>query len=261
MQASTAVHSQTHSEQLHLHSALTLEITRQIDFAYNILIKRGHLTRPYTKSAVATLLSFSEERQLQVLENAKKLLGVLSSIDADPQTEVDPATEVPELESNVDEIALTKKALSCFGFRMKDSTWEQTSEDHLIEIYNSNGVQLHRSLNFFKTCGYSLLDLCVHEWYVLWERPSQVLKKLNEIVGQVLTGAPRPGTRMDVGPHLVRETYDDGTTQPFHPRSMVVQFKDMYPAFNANDQICGFVVTSLVKTLTVGDDVLKVDFI
>lgn len=256
MQASTALMNKFETEAIRLNSALALEITHHIDNAHGLLLKRGYPTRAYTKSAVETLLSFDEAKQLQVLDNAKKLLGVLSSME--PEISPEPETEI---EDGVNEVALAKKALSCFGFRVSDDTWEQKAQNRIIEIYNHQGVQLHRSLNFFKTCGYSLLDLCVNEWYVLWERPSRVMEQLNAIVAQVMSGTPRPGTEMPVGPHVVRETYDDGTTQPFLPRSIIVQFRDMYPTFNARNEICGFVVTSEARLLNVGDDALKLDFI
>jgi hypothetical protein len=254
MQASTALNNKIETDASRLNSAIALKITRQIDHAHNLLLQRGYPTRAYTKSGVETLMGFDESKQLQVLDNTKKLLGILNSIEPEPEPGVD-------IEEIVDEVALAKKALSCFGFTVKDKTWEQKAQNRIIEIYNHQGVQLHRSLNFFKTCGYSLLDLCVNEWYVLWERPSKVMAQLNEIVGQVMSGASRPSTEMPVGPHVVRETYDDGTTQPFLPRSIVVQFRDMYPTFNALDEICGFIVTSEARLLSVGDEALKLDFI
>lgn len=253
MQVSTALNGKFEFE-VQLSSALALEITRHIDLAHSLLLKSGYPTRAYTKSAVAILLSFNQEKQQQVLDNAKKLIGILN----DFEPEIEPEDDADEF---INEVALTKRALEVFGFRVKDETWEDKAKDRIIEIYSHQGVQLHRSLNFFKTCGYSLLDLCVNEWYVLWERPSKVTEQLNEIVGQVMTGAPRPNTEMPVRPHIVRETYDDGTTQPFLPRSIVVQFRDMFPTFNANGEICGFVVTSEARVLSIGDEALKLGFI
>lgn len=255
MQVSTALNGKFEFEgQLRsaLNSTLALEITHHIDLAHGLLMKSGYPTRAYTKSAVTTLLSFNQEKQLQVLENAKKLIGVLNNFE-----ELEPEIE----EEVVNEVALTKRALDVFGLKVTDSTWEDKAKDRIIEIYTGEGVQLHRSLNFFKTCGYSLLDLCVNEWYVLWERPSKVMEQLNQIVAQVMTGADRPSTDMAVRPHIVRETYDDGTTQPFLPRSIVVQFRDMFPAFNAKGEISGFVVTSEARVLSIGDDALKLGFI
>lgn len=255
MQVSTALNNKFEFEgQLHsaLTSALAREITHQIDLAHGLLMKSGYPTRAYTKSAVTTLLSFNQEKQLQVLENAKKLIGVLSNFE-----ELEPEVET----EFVNEVALAQKALGMFGLRVADNTWEDKAKDRIIEVYTGEGVQLYRSMNFFKTCGYSLLDLCVNEWYVLWERPSKVMEQLNTIVAQVMTGAERPSTEMPVRPHIVRETYDDGTTQPFLPRSIVVQFRDMFPAFNARGDISGFVVTSEARVLDVGDDALKLGFI
>lgn len=255
MQESAALMNKFETEVIRLNSALALEITHHIDHAHNFLLKKGFPTRAYTKSAVETLLSFDEAKQLQVLDNAKKLLGIFNSMEP----EISPEPEV-EIEDGVNEVALAKKALNVFGFQIKDATWEQKAQMHIIEIYNHHGVQLHRSLNFFKTCGYSLLDLCVTEWYVLWERPSRAMKQMDHVVSSILNGAYNE-VKIPIDPHIVRETYDDGTTQPFLPRSIFVEFCDIYPTYNAADEICGFLVTSTARLLSVGDEALKLDFI
>jgi len=249
MQVSTALNAKIQSDVSRHGSAIANEITQQIDRAHDLLLKCGYPTKAYTKSAVDTLFTLEYEKQLKVLENAKSLLGILSGLE--PEFDIDRARE----------ISLTKKALVGLGIHVKDQTWETKAKDRIIEVYNHEGVQLHRSLNFFKTCGYSLLDLCVNEWYVLWERPSKVVQQLNTIVEQVMSGAHRPSTDMGVRPHIIRETYDDGTTQPFLPRSIVVHFRDMFPTFNSHGEICGFIVTSEARLLHVGDEALKLGFI
>lgn len=238
-----------------LTSGTTAEIINHINVMHSLLLAAGVSTRPTTPKAVATLISFDEAKQLQVLENAKKLIGVLNSV----KLEISSETE-NEIEGGVNEVALVKRALDIFGFKIKDGTWEQKARNHIIEIYNNQGVQLHRSLNFFKTCGYSLLDLCVNEWYVLWERPRRAMKQMDHVVSMVLSGTYNE-VKIPIDPHIVRETYDDGTTQPFLPRSMHVEFGDIYPTYNAANEISGFVVTTQANLLSVGDDALKLSFI
>lgn len=238
-----------------LTSGTTAEIIKYINVIHSRLLAAGVTTRTTTPKAMATLISFDEVKQLQVLENAKKLLGVLNSVEP----ESSPGAEA-EIEDGVNEVALAKRALDIFGFKVKDATWEQKARNHIIEVYNNQGVQLHRSLNFFKTCGYSLLDLCVHEWYVLWERPRRAMKQMDHVVSMILSGTYNE-LKIPIDSHIVRETYDDGTTQPFLPRSMFVEFGDIYPTYNAANEISGFLVTTQARLLNVGDDALKLSFI
>jgi hypothetical protein len=155
---------------------------------------------------------------------------------------------------------MVEKALQQFCFKMKDHTWDATAQEQIVEVYTVDGIQLYRSLSFFRTCGYSLLDLCVNEWYVLWERPQKVLQEMHLVLSSLLAGRKKDST-LDIPPHLVMETYDDGCTQPFLPRAIFVTMKHLYPLFNAQDQICGYVLTSTAKVVSEGPESLKIDFI
>jgi len=233
-----------------LNNGILFEIMQHIDFIHELLMRASIPTRPYTAKAVETLLSMDNQSHRMILGRLKSWKNILISADIDLD--------------NVDEIVLANKALEYFNFRLKDYNWETTARDEIIEIYNPEGIQLYRSLNFFKTCGYSLLDLCVNEWYILWERPKSIVEKMHKVVGELLSGK-KADHAMNVEPHLIRETYDDGTTQPFYPRTAVVEFGNIYPLYsNGIDKangIIGFVVTSRGKLISVGDDAMKLAFI
>jgi hypothetical protein len=223
------------------------EIIQQVDLLYTLLLQAGIPARPYTPKSVQILSGLEETRKKNILRDLKNWSHILM-------------TSGSSLE-NVDERSLAGKALKYFNFKLKDHNWEETHLDEIIEIYNPEGIQLYRSLNFFKTCGYSLLDLCVNEWFILWERPRSVVEKMHAVVGTVLNGK-KQDFAMNVGPHLIRETYDDGMTQPFAPRAAIVEFKNIYPAYGRDyTDIIGFMVTSKGKLVSIGDDAMKVDFI
>lgn len=224
------------------------EIIHHIDEIYSILAKAAVPVRPYTRKALQTLSIADEAKKLQILNDLKNWKAILATGNVSFD--------------NVDELHLASKALNHFNFRLKKHDWQSVCHDKIIEIYNTQGIQIYRSLNFFNTCGYSLLDLCVNEWYILWERPKAVINRLHTIVNAVATGQS-PGGDMGVEPHLIRETYDDGSTQPFQPRTAIVELKNIYPAFCGNDRetITGFIVTSRGKLVSVGEDATSIDFI
>jgi len=223
------------------------KIIQQIDLIYGLLHNASVPVRPYTEKSVQILMTKDEETKVKILSNLTSWSSILSSAG-------------PLLEPK-DERVLAKKALNHFGFMTSPRNWEDIQLDEIIEIYNPEGIQLYRSLNFFKTCGYSLLDLCVNEWFVLWERPQAVIHQMHAVVGEVMSGRKKDYA-MNIGPHLIRETYDDGTTQPFSPRAAIVEFKNIYPAYGeGHDGIIGFVVTSKGKLVSTGDDTMKLDFI
>jgi len=223
------------------------EILQVIGEIYTLLSKAGVPVRPYTKKGLAALALADEDKKQRILTDLNNWKAILQSSEVTLD--------------KVDEHYLAQKALKHFKFKLKKHDWAQSAADEIIEIYNPQGVQIYRSLNFFGVCGYSLLDLCVHEWWILWERPKSVINSIHNVVTSVLSGE-KQDSAVNIDSHLIRETYDDGTTQPFLPRITLVNFGDIYPAYcSDSNEIIGFVITSKGKLLSVGADADAVDFI
>jgi hypothetical protein len=243
MIATSAINNVNHAD---LKTGTASEILQHIDDIYRLLQRASVPVRPYTTKSVNILLGLGEDTRKMILQRLQSWKTILES----PNVSLE----------NVDEKILVDKALGYFNFNLKNHDWDNTSHDEIIEIYNLEGIQLYRSLNFFQTCGYSLLDLCVNEWFVLWERPRAVVEKISKTIEGLITGQKTNPT-VEIPPHLIRETYDDGTTQPFCPRAAVVEFKNIYPAYGNSGEIIGFVVTSKGRLISIGDDAMKMDFI
>jgi hypothetical protein len=205
-------------------------------------------TRASTPKSIEILMNMDAPAQAEVLQSLKTWKALLASLDIEsgPTSEKD----------------FSKKALAHFRLNLQDSNWASISDGEIIEIYNSTGVQLYRSMNFFEICGYSLLDLCVNKWFELWERPTSTLQKMNETVHGVLTGAKKD-FRAFVAPHVVRENYDDGTTQPFTPRTTLVSFQNIFPLFSPDlpGLVAGFLVTSKGEPISTGEAAIELGFI
>lgn len=229
---------------------VTAEIFEAVDYVHSQLLKIGIYNKGYTLSAVQLLLSFPPEKQAFILNNLRNWKRILVANEREAFGK-----------DGVNEAFLIEKALGYFNFRLKDHNWKSTAQNEILEIYNMEGIQLYRSMNFFSTCGYSLLDLCVNEWYVLWERPRRIVDQMAETVADVLSGKKNNDPQVYIAEHIVRETYDDGTTQPFLPRSVQVCFKNIYPTYMPDNRIAGFVATSTAKVIFIGEEALKLHFI
>jgi hypothetical protein len=246
-----SIASLTASERVHsLTAGTAAEIFKQIETVFYVLMQFGIPTRPYSLQSVETLLSLNDERQLRILTALRRWTEVIASKEFTQQRALDFLTEV----------RMVEKAISQLDFKLEDHSWLASKEEQIIEVYNLEAVQLYRSLSFFKTCGYSLLDLCIHEWYNLWERPQKILQDMNRNLESLLSGIKKdsdPG----IAPHLVLETFNDGATQPFLPRAVFVNFTGLYPLYRDSGHIGGFVLTSTAKVVSEGEESLKINFI
>lgn len=65
---------------------------------------------------------------------------------------------------------------------------EAIESGDIVEIYSLDAIQLYRNLNFFKYCSYSLVDLLMNEWFVLYERPQIVTDTMMEDINRVIGG-------------------------------------------------------------------------
>src|ERR1700722_7850089 len=66
------------------------------------------------------------------------------------------------------ESKLLYRALDRWGLKPADSISNNLEDylekEHLIEIYDQDGVQLYRNFAFFRYCSYSLLELALIDW-------------------------------------------------------------------------------------------------
>jgi hypothetical protein len=169
---------------------------------------------------------------------------------------------VPDIENpHANDIAALKNALKFFGLRLEEEFWTKLSSDDVIEIYNPNMIQLYRSLNFYNKTGYSLLDLVMNEWYVLWERPAKALEEVAKAGLDAVNGA-KGLSKMTIKKHIIKEIYNTGATEPFEPRCLTVNFKYIAPLYKSvTSNIEAFIVTTECSLLTVGQGVYDLDFI
>lgn len=214
----------------------------------------GYTVRVYSESALSKLETLPPDRKQSIISFYENWCQWISPEGIGPTN--------PENSEILDKTFL-KRALEYYGLEVSDEFMKTIDSETVVEIYGHDMVQLYRSLNFFNASGYSLLDLSVHEWYILWERPRMVTEKMMEYAKDVLTQAV-PLTKFVTPKHVLRETYDTGQTQPFVPRAALVEtlnigsltYKNTF-----NRPPGGFICTMKGSVIAVGDEAISIEFV
>jgi hypothetical protein len=125
---------------------------------------------------------------------------------------------------DISDRAFLRNALEHYGLVADEDFLRTIDEETVVEIYSEDMVQLYRSFKMLDMTGYSLLDLSLFEWFVLWERPHLTIQQMQNGIATVLK-SEMPLMSFEVTPHLLRETFNTGMTEPFIPKSALVRFQ------------------------------------
>lgn len=159
------------------------------------------------------------------------------------------------------EVSLFDSILKLTHLKIADEFRTRIEDDEVIELYRLDGVQFYRSLNIFKTTGYSLLDLNIHTWDELWERSSYSSLQINKVIADITSGKI---AKYYFGEHeeVVRETLNSYLTEPFSPRTLRTNLGHLGACYDiTSGEIRGFAVTTKCSVVSIGKDSEKIDFI
>lgn len=228
-----------------------------IDAISGFLETHGFPVAPFSFKAAAKFRSFEEARKqkavLQLMTLNKILNNSVSPFEKDlpkPHDDIHP------------EKSLVETAMRFYNLKLRDDFWAKVSPDDILEIYNDEGIQVFRTFNFFNASSYSLTDLLVNEWYVLWERPKFVLQKMFEYSNGIMSGEIKGVVKMDIAKHIVKEIYSASEELVgFVPRSTLVEFGHICPLYNSDDdndqKVRGIIVSSRGYPNTLGSEDTK----
>lgn len=154
-----------------------------------------------------------------------------------------------------------EKALNHFGLQVHDDFWKTFRDDQIIEFYGDNMIQLYRGLNFYKFCGYSLLDISVFEWFILWERPKIILdvmmRQIQKVIAEKIDTEP-----FEIPKHILRENFTSGLTEGFIPRAYLAEFVSIgVLRRHAEGLGAGFICTARGSVIAEGDEALSIGFV
>ncbi len=217
----------------------------------DLLEKFDYSVRVFSDSALQKLSEVSIEKKQQIAADFESWAQWIEPLD-------------PRSYDN--ELTLLKRALDKHGFEADERFLKTLEKDQIIELYNENMIQLYRSFNFFKITGYSLLDISVFEWYILWDRPQKILESIGEEINESLQ-VYTPIKKFKTGRHLVREVFNTTKSGSFVPRASLLtpvnlgSLKPTRPTkFNKNNKH-GFICTSTGELIAIGKETENIHFI
>lgn len=132
------------------------------------------------------------------------------------------------------EHALVRMAMRKLNLFSDENILEQVDQTDVVEIIDSNQIQMYRSFSCFALCNYSIAELVTYPWYELYDRPSWVTDKLFELGTPVLKGdRPYQDLEENVPPYLIRETRTDEQSafmvqEKFYARMMSSHTREPY---------------------------------
>lgn len=199
----------------------------------------------YSNKALAKLSEVPLETKEKLNKQIKNILLIM---DTSPEIVNDPNSPIhPEL-------GLIKEALKICQMRVRDDFWDNLNKDDVVEIYTMENIQLFRTFNFFNISSYSLLDLLINEWYLLWERPSNVIQSFMALYQDLVEGRITKTMKVNVPMHLLKEIYNDSNQENFKPTSVLVKPGVVSPLYDDQDNLKGFIFTLQGKVVGHGAD-------
>lgn len=230
--------------------ALDSKVIELLEKVASISQEYGHSVDAYTQKALSKLASLPIEKKEDLI---RKLQNTINIAAGSIEIEKDGHVEKRHVE----------QALEMYGFELRDQDfWKKVGKDELIEMYNTENIQIFRTFNFFATSSYSILDLLTYEWYSLWERPSGTFESMFKVVGAIFSGEVKGPVSAEVPEHVISEIFNSADQEHFISRSSLCKFGIICPIYNKVDgQIAGLLVTARVTPLVTGEQAKSISFI
>lgn len=218
-----------------------------------LLTHYGYNVEPYSESSLKQLANVPNNKKDQIsvcFENWSTWI--------DPQENPVPADDI--------ERHCLKKALDHYNLEASEDFWKTLEKDQIIEFYGQDMLQLYRSISFFKVTGYSLLDISIFEWYVLWQRSAKAIELTMKDATHALENYISV-KKFEIPKQLIREVYDvGGQTENFVPRTVLAEFINIGSLikknhFNPFSQTNGIICTSRAKVLSQREESANIRFL
>lgn len=97
------------------------------------------------------------------------------------------------------------RAFRRLGLTPRSDLFSQLTDEHIVEIYSNENVQLFRNFKFFEFCSYSLEELLTIEWWGLFDRDSNFTTKMFDYATKIFTGELTENAVPALERHFVRE--------------------------------------------------------
>lgn len=218
---------------------------------------RGYMVKAYTQKALSTLATLPLDKKENLIKKLQTTISiVVAATEIEKNNPSNPSNDYAER-------SLVEQALEIYGYELKDEEfWNTVRKDELVEVYNTENIQIFRTFNFFTTTSYSILELLINEWYSLWERPSGTFDNMFKVVSAIFSGEAKGIVSAGVPEHVISEIFNAEDQEHFALRSSLCKFGVICPIYNkSNGQIAGLLVTARVTPLALGQQTQNISFI
>ncbi len=202
------------------------------EYAFKILLESfaeelhflGFKVNPYTESALARFQKFDIDVQKRIFSNFSKYYDLLSVLQA---SKVD-------LNNNR---MLLWNALKHLGYKPCFDLLDYIDQEDVVEVYNSEFLQIFRNFKFMELCSYSVLDTFSHSWSELFLRPKAVDASLGAVGFQIFSNNVKSTMSVGVEDHYLFELFSEDM------HYFKIHQKYASPIFGDNNAVGGVVAT------------------
>lgn len=130
-------------------------------------------------------------------------------------------------------------SLRHFGLIPSSELMATITDDMVVELYSSEGIQLFRNLKFMEVCSYTLADIFMHPWFELFERNDEMAGDSVQCVSAVLAGESIEDQPLIKKRHRIVEAFSTDRLE------IEMMFHTLSPVFlKGRPRPFGFVCTS-----------------
>jgi hypothetical protein len=129
------------------------------------------------------------------------------------------------------------RILAARGLRCPSDLLDRIGEDEVIEIYDTELVQIFRNFRFIELCNYAMDRVLSCEWPTLFSRPPAVDHEIFQIVGRLLRGEITGTMDCPLPEYVLQET------QTEEQGRFLIHHGIASPLHDANHQVVAFVCT------------------
>jgi len=202
------------------------ELLRELRAFRDLMETRGTRVVTHTDRALSRFRSMPSEEQFKILSGFRSYSQlVMAVVSQDP-------------ECLRDETKLLRGVFKYLKLMVSEEFFATVDKDTIVEVYDTNYVQVYRSLGFMDVCSYSLLDLLTHAFFELYERSTSVNEYIISSVDVLMKRGTQAGVSLaDIPKHLMRERFSEqqGVFQ--------IHFDFMYPVYRWPNEFHGVIAT------------------
>lgn len=121
---------------------------------------------------------------------------------------------------------------------------DKIEDQDVIEVYNTQFIQIFRNLNYFDISSYTLVEVFTHQWDELYERENpNIGQQMMNVALSVISGKARATFPCGVDSHVLKERFSEEQLR----LNMIPGY--VSPLFDRDHQLVGAIFTSKVEIL------------